>query len=537
MKWFLPENRRNAKLAVGFLASIAGVVGVTWLISIVLPRYHVANISMIYLLLILALAVWAGSGPAILASLLAFLAFDWFFVTPVGRFTVEDPSEWLALFLFLVVAIISGQLAAGLRSRAAEARRRARETATLYELSMEILADARLEHVLRAIADRMLQTLGLRSVAVFLVEADGGLRLATEAGGDLDEPEREERELNARWALRTGATNRFATNGSARITRPLDRTIQDPFTEQSRLIASYIPVVLGGQTLGLVAAIYPTPYSSPSTESRNLLDAFVAQTALAIGRAKLAAEEEKARAAAESERMKSTFLASVSHDLRTPLTAIKAAAEGLREEAESRGDAPHSELAAGIDREVGRLDRLVGNLLEISRIEAGGLPLNKVPEDLSEIVGIAVSRLTPMLAGRTLTVYIPDSLPLVPVEAVQIDRVLTNLLENAIKFSPEGSEIVLRATIEGDSVVIRVRNAGRPLGAEERRRIFDKFYRLDAGDRGPRGVGLGLAICKGIVEAHDGQIWEENDDGGVTFLIRLPLSSSPERILAGSVSE
>ena len=538
MNRLLVDRRRNGPLAAAYAASIAGTGAVTWLISIVLPRYHVANISMVYLLLVLALAVWAGSGPAIVASLLAFLAYDWFFVPPVGRFTVDDPSEWLALFLFLVVAIISGQLAAGLRRRAAEARRRARETTTLYELSMEVLGDARLEHVLQVIAERMLQTLGLRSVAVLLIEADGSLRLATEAGARLDPREIEERALNARWALETGtATNRFASSGSARITRPIDRSGQNLDAEQALLMASYVPVVLGGQTLGLVAAIYGSLHTNPNQETRNLLDAFVAQTALAIGRAKLADEEEKARAAAESERMKSTFLASVSHDLRTPLTAIKAAAEGLREDAESRADEPHRELAAGIDREAARLDRLVGNLLEISRIEAGGLPLQKEPEDLSEVVGIAVGRLTSMLAGRTLTVSIPDELPMIPLDAVQIDRVLTNLLENAIKFSPEGSEIGLQAAMEGNSVSIRVRNSGRPLGTDDRRRIFDKFYRLDSGDRVPRGVGLGLAICKGIVEAHGGQIWEENDSGGVTFVVRLPLSGSPERVPAGSVPE
>jgi two-component system sensor histidine kinase KdpD len=527
-------RQRIAAASGRYLAGIAGVALMTLLISAVLSLYHIANISMIYLLMVIALAVWAGSGPAVVASIAAFLAYDWFFVQPVGRLTIEDPSEWLALFLFLVVAVIAGQLAARLRRSAAEARSRARETTALYELSMEILGDARLEHVLNVIAERMVQILQLKSACIFLVGADGELRIAAESGVALDASEAHERALNARWVLETGAgTNRYSAAGDARVTCPIDQPAEltlGPVT----LLATFLPVVLGGQSLGLVAVTYREGKSDFDGETRHLLDAFVAQTALAAGRARLAAEEEKARAAAESERMQTVFLASVSHDLRTPLTSIKAAAESLREDAESRRDEPHRDLASGIDREASRLDRLVGNLLEISRIEAGGLPLRKTPEDLSELAGTVVGRVTPMLAGRRLNVSMPDDLPLIAVDAVEIDRVLTNLLENAIKFSPPESEIDLSATRSGGFMELRVRNTGARLSEEDRRRIFDKFYRQELGGHGPRGVGLGLAICKGIVEAHEGEIWVENEDDGVSFVVRLPMTGSVDRVAAVS---
>jgi two-component system, OmpR family, sensor histidine kinase KdpD len=520
--------------AGAYAVGIAGVGLVTLLISALNSHVHVANISMIYLLLTLALAIWAGSGPAVVASIAAFFAYDWFFVPPVGRLTVADPSEWLALFLFLVVAIIAARLAARLRRSASEARLRARETTALYELSMEILGDARLEHVLNTIAVRMVQILQLRNATIFLSNDDGQVRIATAAGEALDADEERERALTARWVLETGTgTNRFAVAGMARVTCPIDKPpnlTHGPVT----LLGTYLPVALGGQSLGLVAVTYRANKAGIDDETRHLLDAFVAQTALAVGRAKLAAEEEKARAAAESERMQSVFLASVSHDLRTPLTSIKTAAESLRQDAELRRDEPHRELAAGIDREATRLDRLVGNLLEISRIEAGVLPLRKTPEDLSELAGTVVGRLTPMLAGRQLHVSIPDDLPLVSIDPVEMDRVLTNLLENAIKFSPPDSAIDLSANVIGGFVELRVRNAGHPLGEEDRRRIFDKFYRQDIGANGPRGVGLGLAICKGIVEAHEGDIWVENADGGVSFVVRLPLTGSVDRVPVGS---
>jgi two-component system, OmpR family, sensor histidine kinase KdpD len=516
--------------AGGYVAGLAGVGFITLLISALDSRVHIANISIIYLLLVLALAIWAGSGPAVVASIAAFFAYDWFFVPPVGRLTVADPSEWLALFIFLVVAIIAAQLADRLRRSAAEARSRARETAALYELSMEILGDARLEHVLNTIAERMIQILQLKSATIFLSNEDGQLRIATVAGESLDAGEERERTINVRWVMETGTgTNRFAVDGKARLTCPIDQPT--PLTQgTATLVGTYLPVALGGQSLGLVAVTYRENKSQFDQETRHLLDAFVAQTALAVGRARLAAEEEKARAAAESERMQSVFLASVSHDLRTPLTSIKAAAESLREDAESRRDEPHRELAAAIDREATRLDRLVGNLLEISRIESGALPLRKSPEDLSELAGTVVGRITPMLSGRHLHVAIPDDLPLISLDPVEMDRVLTNLLENAIKFSPPDSDIELSAAVDDGFVELRVRNAGPPLSEEDRRRIFDKFYRQDIGANGPRGVGLGLAICKGIVEAHEGEIWAESANGGVSFMVRLPLTGSVDRV-------
>ncbi|MHB8574849.1 MAG: DUF4118 domain-containing protein, partial [Dehalococcoidia bacterium] len=216
---YLPTIQR----LTGYGSSVVGVAALTWLIGLVFPRYHIANISMVYLLLVLALAVFAGSGPAIVASVLSFLAFDWFFVKPIGRLTVSDPQEWLALFLFLVVAVITGQLAAGLRRRAEEARRRAHEISTLYELSIAILGDARLEHVLRVIVGRLEVTLGLRYAAVVLVNGAGELELAAESGGPLDPQEQRERVAAAHWALEAGdATGCFAAAGAARVTRPLD---------------------------------------------------------------------------------------------------------------------------------------------------------------------------------------------------------------------------------------------------------------------------------------------------------------------------
>lgn len=506
-----------------YAASVAGVAAVTWLISLVLPHYHVANISMIYLLSVLALAIYAGSGPAIVASFLSFLAFDWFFVPPVGHWNVSDPDEWLALFLFLVVAVITGQLAAGLKRRAEEARQRAREASTLHELSMAILGDTSLDHVLQVIVERTLTTFALENVTVLLTGPSGRLEVAAQAGMPLQPAQQEERDLNAHWAMASGMpSGRYVVSGAGTLTRPLLDAGAAHRPSDEHLMSAYLPIILGGQPLGVVAALC-NRHRRLDEQARRLLGAFVAQTALAVGRSKLAEEEEKARAAAASERFKSTFLASVSHDLRTPLTAIKAAAEGLRQDAESRGDLAHRDLSIGIDQEADRLNRLVGNLLELSRIEAGGLPLRKAHEDLSEIVGSVVDRLAPLLGGRTLTVRIPEDLPLISADVTQIDRVLENLIDNAAKFSPPGSEIVMEAQQLGGKVDLRVKNAGHKLSEAERTSVFERFVRGDPSRGAPRGTGLGLAICKGIVEAHGGRIWAEDDLHGVTIVFSLPI--------------
>ncbi|HZQ37980.1 MAG TPA: ATP-binding protein, partial [Dehalococcoidia bacterium] len=466
--------------------------------------------------------IYAGSGPAILASVLAFLAFDWFFVPPVGRITVSDPQEWLALCLFLIVAVIAGQLAAGLQRRAAEARRRARESETLYALSTALLGDARLEHMLQIIVERLVSTLDLRHAAILLADANGNLLLAAQAGEPLSDAEDAERRAGATWAFDSGAAaSRFAGFGNGRVTRPFRAAAANP--DYPRL-GLYLPIVLGSERLGVLAAVERTAGETLAIDQARLLGAVVAQAALAIGRTRLAEEEERARAAAESDRMKSTFLASVSHDLRTPLTAIRTAASGLRRASLDRHDTAYEELAAGIEREVDRLNRLVGNLLEMSRIEVGALPPQTAPEDIAELVGTAIVRLSPLLRERRLTTQLAPDLPLVPVDAVQIDRVLTNLLENAAKFSSPGGLIVLEAYADAGELRVSVHNRGAPLPEDQRIRIFDKFYRLDAAPGGVRGTGLGLAICKGIVEAHGGRIWAENDRDGVSVIFTLPLA-------------
>ena len=254
-----------------------------------------------------------------------------------------------------------------------------------------------------------------------------------------------------------------------------------------------------------------------------LLKTFATQGALALERSRLARSETRARVAEESDRLKTALLSSVSHELRTPLAAIKAAVTSLRSGAVERQSIARDELLATIEEETDQLNTLVGNLLDMSRIEAGVLKPQRSWNDLEEIIGAALARLKQAARHHRLEIAVPEDLPLIPVDFVQIQQVFTNLISNSLKYSPEGSTIrVEAARRDPDVVVVRVINQGPPVPEEHLDRIFDKFYRVTAADR-VTGTGLGLSICKGIVEAHGGRIWAENLADGLAFNFTLPL--------------
>jgi two-component system sensor histidine kinase KdpD len=292
----------------------------------------------------------------------------------------------------------------------------------------------------------------------------------------------------------------------------------------------YLPLLTSERTAG-VLALYPPPQrESLSPDQLHLLESFTNQTALAIERARLSEATERGQLQIETERMRSALLSSVSHDLRTPLAAITGAASGLLQRRETL-DERSRELAQIAFEEAERLNRLVGNLLDMTRLEAGSLEVEKEWQPLEEVVGSAIARLTDSLADHPLTTRLPDDLPLVAIDSVMIEQVLVNLLENAVKYTPPGTPIELSAWAEDQAVVVEVadRGAGLPPGEEER--IFDKFYRVRPSVAG--GVGLGLAISRAIAAAHGGRLWASNRPapaGGASFRFTLPLAGEPPQV-------
>jgi two-component system sensor histidine kinase KdpD len=520
----------GGRVALGYLAAPLSVALITLLIAGLHTAYGLPNSSLLYLLAVLTLASTVGRGPAVLAAFLAFLAANFFFVEPRYTLAIHDPGQWIALIVFLMVAVVAGQLTAALRTRAAEARRREafsvalfsslnlalegrateaqrREhiTATLYELSRALVAGQEPDALLLAIAERIVALLPVRACAVLLPDAQGVLQVRVArlaSGAELAPMDRNEAAIHA-WL----ATRPQATAGTARYGRQL-----------------LVPLRAGERLIGLLRVEGDDTGAGLDDDERRLLETFAAQAALALEQARLGREALRAEILTRADALKDTLLTSVSHDLRTPLAAIRAAAGSLLQEDIAWDAEARHEFAAAIDDEAARLNRLVGNLLDMSRIDAGVLVARKELYPLDALLRAAVAR-HQAASGAPIALELAPDLPPVPLDPVQIDQVLDNLLDNARKYAPPDMPIAVAALRDerGEAIRIRVADRGPGIPPAERERIFEKFGRLDR-DTTSTGSGLGLAIARGLVAAHGGRLWvEDNPGGGTQFVFSLPL--------------
>jgi two-component system, OmpR family, sensor histidine kinase KdpD len=509
----------------GYLVALASVAAVSVVIGLVIGPTHLANISMLYLIAVIATAAAYGSGPAILASVAAFLIFDWFFVNPHHTFTVADPEEWISLLLFLLVAVTTGQLAAAQRRRAREAEEREREAIVLYDV-VRLVNDPRLDTALREIAELLNRELQLAATAIEISE--GGREVTRAEAGDADALAMLHR-ASAISARMLGQGPR-PTNGKhgrpPRWVRIVNPSPHAPVFHGDRLCV----VTIGDpeQHMGTLSLVRP-PSAPPFTTSDNrLLSAVASQLRLAAERAHLRREATDSEVLRRTDEARSQLLNAVSHDLRTPLASIIAAAGSLRETDIVWTESERQEFIQAIEEEAQRLNRIVGNLLDLSRIEGGNLRPEKGWYDLEALVENVLGRLAPLTAGRAVRVDVPDDLPPIPLDYVEIDQVLSNLVQNAVKYTPPGTEIEVQARLGESTVQIEVsdRGPGLPIGLLAR--VFEPFFTSRQQLAGqPRGVGLGLAVVKGLVEAHGGCVWVENrPGGGATFRFTLPVESS-----------
>jgi two-component system sensor histidine kinase KdpD len=491
-------------------AKAVGVVAVcTGAAALMFPRFAPANLIMVYLLGVVLAASRLGRGPSILASVLSVAAFDFFFVPPSLTFAVSDTEYVVTFAVMLVVAIVISTLTTRIRAQAEASRQRERRTATLYAMTRDLVRQQELDELLRASARHIAEVFGIR-VAVLLPGPDGELVCRA---GDLAAGPADPSELGvARWVQEHG---QMAGRGSA--TLPGARAL-------------YLPLAAARGTVG-VLGIEPPPGGALATpEQLHLLETFAAQTALAIERVALVDEAQQARLRSETERLRNSLLSAVSHDLRTPLATITGSASALVEQEARLDAAARRELAQAIQEEADRLNRLVHNLLEMTRLESGGVRVRKDWHPLEEVVGSALARVEKRLGERRVDIDLPPELPLVPLDPLLIEQVLINLLDNAIKYTPEGSPIDISAAVEDRAVGVTVADRGPGFAPGEEAQIFEKFYRgQDAGTR--TGAGLGLAISRGIVEAHGGRITAEpRAGGGAVFRFTLPLAAEPPEV-------
>lgn len=520
----------------GYLTALAGVAAVSGVIAMVGTRVAIPNISMLYLIAVLAVASFFGSGPAVLASVAAFLAFNFLFVEPRYTFAVADPDEWVALLLFLLTAVVTGQLAAGQRQRAEEAghrereiREREREVAVLYDV-VRLMNEPDLHVALYAVAERLHRELQLSAVAI-QIEAGSGLDIANPVTtGDPSAIARaasvaaipSQMLLKGRGATanRRGAPGRWVG-----LVPPHPPSASRPVTDR----VYQVPVRAGERRCGTIVLVRAPDAPRFSGEEDRLLSAVAAQLAAALERVRLRRDATEAEVLRRADELKTALMNAVSHDLRTPLSSIIASAGSLRQRDVPWTEEDRQEFAGAIEDEARRLNRIVGNLLDLSRVEAGNLRPEKRWYDLGALIDDVVGRLRPLTAAHRVVLDVPEQLPPVLLDYVEIDQVLSNLIENAVKYTPPGTEVLLTARCVEDAVEISVADRGYGIPATGLPYLFEPFYRACGPTQRPGGTGLGLAVAKGLVQAHGGKIWAENRPaGGARFRFTLPFATPDE---------
>jgi two-component system, OmpR family, sensor histidine kinase KdpD len=487
-------------------AQAIGVVGACTTVAwVMFAHFGLSNLIMVYLLGVVAVAARSDRGPTVLASVLSVATFDFFFVPPFFSFAVSDTQYLLTFAIMLVVALVISGLTVRIRSQADSARDRERRTSALYAMSRE-LASTRGVADLLAIAIRHIVDVFPTEVSVLLPDGAGRLFPTSPPGATLGSEAAEQ--AVAQWVF---AHRELAGLGTSTL---------------PGAAALYVPLIGSRGAVGVLGVKPSEPHAFDSPEQLHLLETFANQTALAIERAALADEAQASQVRMETERLRNSLLSSVSHDLRTPLATITGAATTILESGTRLDQRTQHELLESVRDEADRLNRLVQNLLEMTRLESGALELRREWHSLEEVIGAALGRLAKSLGTRRITVSIPPDLPLVAIDDVLIEQVFVNLLENAIKYTPPDSAIRIIVTATDRSVTAEVADHGPGLPKGQEARVFEKFYRAASDSR--RGAGLGLAICRGVVLAHGGRIWAHNlPEGGVAFLFTLPLTDPP----------
>jgi two-component system sensor histidine kinase KdpD len=484
-------NSRSA-----YLRAIAIVAVTTGACLVLRSLLTTTDVAMLFLLAVVVIAARSSLGPALAASVLAIVAFNLGFVPPYGSFAVSDSRYVLTFAVMLIVAGVMSRLTSHIRRQAQDATEREARTAAVHRLGEELAAaTGRAEQ--SAIIARHLSGVTGGEARLLLDDAVGddavdGVALRVAAGWA-----REHREP-AGW-------------GTAHCA-------------EAEAIA--VPLVGADGVVG-VATVRPSDTGhSLAPSARATLEALTAQAAVALERTVLAERHERAQLEIEAERLRTALLSSLSHDLRTPLASIEGAASGLLQDDVTLAAEARAELAGAILEESRRMTRLVTNLLDMIRLETGALAARKAWQPLEEALGVALMRMEERLARHRVATCLPESLPLVPIDELLVEHVFINLLENAARYTPPGTEIGISAWGEDGAVVVEVADRGPGIPSGEEEAVFAKFYR--AGQREGGGSGLGLTICRGIVAAHGGRIWAgPRAGGGAAFRFTLPLDGPP----------
>jgi two-component system sensor histidine kinase KdpD len=468
-------------------------------------QHHMArtNLAMLYLLTVVVSALRLGRGPALFSAISASLVFGFFFIPPFWRAGLDDIWYLITLVTLLVVGLVISTLASHAREETRKARNRERYTAALYSLSRSLAGAGQFDQILDAIARHITDTFH-QPVAVLLPEEDELRERYRSPGFELADADR----AAAGWSFRHS------------------RNVSPWLPGGSGARVCFLPLktwrgVLG--VLGIQAADTPNWLSA---EQWQLLEGFVSQAASSIERSLLAEEARQAQILQESDKLQKALLNSISHNLRTPLAAITGGLSSLLEDQAVRGSSTERELLETALGESERLNRIVGNLLDMTRLEAGGVGVKLEPADIQDVLGTAFEHLGGVTRGRDIRVHFEPNLPLVDMDSVLIAQVLVNLLDNALKYSPADQPVDVRARTAGTSLEIEVEDRGIGIAPADLEHVFERFYRAPR-TGGVHGMGLGLSICRRFVEAHGGSIRAASTGhAGTTMTFQLPLTAA-----------
>jgi len=483
-----------------YLLSMLLVAIATALSALVVWEFSPTNLIMIYMLAVVVTAIYLGRGPAILSAFAGVLAFDFFFVPPIYTFSVADTEYLLSFAGFLLLGLTISYLTAQAQEKALSAQRREAETAALYALSRDLTIIDDIDGICSTLSTHI-QSI-LKCEVHFLLP---GFEAYSSSHQKLTSVDVSEFTAVSNWVLQNQLP---AGKGTDHF--PAAR-------------GYYIPMITSLQPIGVFVLQPDDLLGQLSVEQLRLLEAFARQAALAIEHVHLAEQVSQIQLMQATEKMQDALLNSISHDLRTPLVSITGALSTLDEQDILMDDETRRSLIETAREEADRLNRLVGNLLQMTRLEAGAMHVVMEPTDIEDLIGAAIGQIEDRILERDIRISIPPDLPMFPLDFVLIVHALGNLLDNALKYSPPGSPIEIEATQVEQEIQISILDRGVGIPPADLTHIFDKFYRVQHPEQ-VTGTGLGLAISKGIVEAHGGHIWASNRPGGgtsITISLRL----------------
>jgi two-component system, OmpR family, sensor histidine kinase KdpD len=467
------------------------------------------NLIMIYVLMIVIAAVFVGLGPSILLSILGVLTFDFLFIPPYYSFSVQNIPDIFMLLTLLVVGIVISYLTAKFRQHTEAAWQRERQTESLYALSRDMAVSNDLESYIHAIVRRSKETFG-REAVLYLPEAQNGEKLKPYA----ENPEiisNENDNAAALWAFE-------------------HRKIIGPGTDTlPNARASFFPLITARGIIGVLALFETAPGQELSRQGERLMEAYADLTAVSLEGILLAKESQNVEILKGTEKLQTAFLNAISHDLRTPLVSVIGAISSLQEAKADLDDNARDQLIQVARDEAEKLNHLITNLLDESRIEAGAVRISRQPSDLQDLIGSALEQLGARSNTHPINIDLPPDLPFVSVDSALIIQTLVNVLDNAINYSPASSLIEIKARLAQDKVVVEIADRGVGIPAQDLSRVFEKFYRVQQPEN-ISGTGLGLSICKGFIEAHGGSISAENrPGGGIVVRFSLPVALNPAK--------